>query len=122
MVSANGYTLPPALVFSRRNFKIHTLSGTPQIYYLDDMTDELFADIMRHFDKMTSSMKDNLTLVIMGNHQSRLASEVLNITKANGLILLTIPPHTSHTDSWMVRHPEQTLSIYSVAELVGIAF
>ncbi|KAF2900549.1 hypothetical protein ILUMI_05636 [Ignelater luminosus] len=91
---------------------------------------------------MTSSTKENPTLVIMDSHESHLASEVLNIAKENGVILLKIPPHTSHklqaldasmfgpfqnfynaaVDSWIVRHPEQTLTIYNVAELVGQAF
>lgn len=106
------------------------------------MTGELFAAVMRHFVKMTSSTKDNPTLVILDNHESHLAPEVLNIAKENGVHLLTIPPHTSHklqaldvsvygpfqkfynaaADSWMFRHPGQTLSIYNVAELVGQAF
>ncbi|KAF2884672.1 hypothetical protein ILUMI_21507, partial [Ignelater luminosus] len=89
-----------------------------------------------HFIKMTSSTKETPTLVIMDNHESHLAPEVLNIAKENGVILLTIPAHTSHklqalevsvfgpfqnfynaaVDSWMVRHPGQTLTIYNVAD------
>ncbi|KAF2886048.1 hypothetical protein ILUMI_20127, partial [Ignelater luminosus] len=60
------------------------------------MTSELFANVIRHFIKMTSSKKKNPTLVIMDNHESHLVREVLNIAKENGVILLTIPPHTSH--------------------------
>ncbi|KAF2896681.1 hypothetical protein ILUMI_09496, partial [Ignelater luminosus] len=76
----------------------------------------------------------------MDNHESHLAPDVLNIAKENGVILPTILPHTSHklqaldesvfgpfqnfynaaVDSWMVRHPGQTLIIYNVAELTGI--
>ncbi|KAF2891222.1 hypothetical protein ILUMI_14951 [Ignelater luminosus] len=106
------------------------------------MTGKLFANVIRHFIKMTFSTKENPTLVIMDNHESHLAPEVLNIAKENRVILLTIPPHTSHklqtldvsvfgpfqnfynaaVDSWMVRHPQQTMTIYNVAELVGQAF
>ena len=32
----------------------------------------------------------------MDNHESNLSPAVLNIAKENGVILLTIPPHTSN--------------------------
>lgn len=147
IVSATGTALPPVMVFPRKNFKTHMLTGAPSgtlglAQPTGWMTGELFADVMRHFVKMTSSTKDNPTLVIMDNHESHLSPVVLNIAKDNGVILLTIPPHTSHklqvldvsvfgpfqtyynaaADSWMIRHPGQTLTMYNVAELVGQAF
>lgn len=147
IVSASGSALPPAMVFPRKNFKNYMLSGAPAgtiglAQPTGWMIGELFQDVMKHFVKMTSSTKENPTLVIMDNHESHLAPAVLNTAKENGVILLTIPPHTSHklqaldvavfgpfqtfynaaADSWMIRHPGQTLSIYNVAELVGQAF
>lgn len=44
----------------------------------------------------TSSTKDNPIIVIVDNPESHLAPEVLNIAEDNGMILLTIPPHTNH--------------------------
>lgn len=147
IVSATGTALPPVMVFPRKNFKSHMLTGAPSgtlglAQPTGWMTSELFVGVMRHFVKMTSSTKNNPTLVIMDNHESHLSPMVLNIAKDNGVILLTIPPHTSHklqaldvsvfgpfqtyynaaADSWMVRHPGQTLTIYNVAELVGQAY
>nr|CAH7753296.1 unnamed protein product [Callosobruchus chinensis] len=51
----------------------------------DWMTGELFANVMRHFIQMTSSTKDNPTIIIMDNHESHLAPAVLNIAKDNGV-------------------------------------
>ncbi|KAF2885597.1 hypothetical protein ILUMI_20581 [Ignelater luminosus] len=123
------------MVFLQKNFTTHTLTAAPS-------STLGLANVIRHFIKMISSTKENPTLVITDNHESHLASEVLNIAKENGVILRTIPPHTSHklqtldlsvfglfqnfynaaVDSWIVRHPGQTLTIYNVAELVGQAF
>ncbi|KAF2891438.1 hypothetical protein ILUMI_14735, partial [Ignelater luminosus] len=138
IVSAAGSALPPAMVFPRKNFKTHMLTGAPSgtlslAQPTGWMTGELFANVIRHFIKMTSFTKENLTLVIMDNDESHLAPEVLNIAKENGVIL----PHTSHklqalevsvfgpfqnfynaaVDSWMVRHPGQTLTIYNLINL-----
>lgn len=106
------------------------------------MTGDMFLEVLKHFIKMTSSTRENPTLIIMDNHESHLTPAVLNHAKENGVTLLTIPPHTSHklqaldvsvfgpfqnyynsaADSWMYRNPGQTLTIYHVAELVGQAF
>ncbi|KAF2903168.1 hypothetical protein ILUMI_03015 [Ignelater luminosus] len=142
IVSAAGSALPPSMVFPRKNFKTHMLTRAPSSILGLAQPTEWIANVIRHFIKVTSSTKENPTLIIMDNHESHLAREVLNIAKENEVILRTIPPHTSHklqardvsvfgpfqnfynaaVDSWVVRHPGQTLTIYNVAELVGQAF
>nr|CAI5842433.1 unnamed protein product [Callosobruchus analis] len=67
-VSATGSELPPMIVFLRRNFKNH-------------ISARALPDVMRHFVHMTSSTKDNATLLIMDNDKSHLAPGVLNIVK-----------------------------------------
>lgn len=78
----------------------------------------------------------------MDNHDSQVSLEVITFAKENGIILLTIPPHTSHKlqpldrtvygplktfynnacDNWMLSHPGKTLTIYEIAECLGHAF
>lgn len=60
------------------------------------MTGDMFLEVLKHFIKMTSSTRENPTLIIMDNHESHLTPAVLNHAKENGVTLLTIPPHTSH--------------------------
>ncbi|KAF2897885.1 hypothetical protein ILUMI_08290 [Ignelater luminosus] len=122
IVSAAGSALLPAMVFPRKNFKTHLLTG-------------VFSGALG-LTQPTGWMSGELLA------NSHLARDVLNIAKENGVILLTIPPHTSQKlqaldvsvfgpfqnfynaaiNSWMVWHPGQTLTIYNVAELVGQAF
>lgn len=147
IVSATGSTLPPVMIFPRKKFKTHMLNGAPPgtlglAQPTGWMTGEMFIEVIKHFVKLTSSTKENPTLMLMDNHESHLNPAALNIAKNNGVTLLTIPPHTSHklqaldvsvfgpfqnyyngaADSWMHRHPGQTLSIYQVAEIMGVAF
>ena len=66
----------------------------------------------------------------------------MKYAKENGIILLTIPPHTSHklqpldrtvygllkryfnvaAQDWMTNHPAQRTTIYQISELIGIAY
>src|ERR1043165_237108 len=68
--------------------------------------------------------------------------EFIDLAKLNSVILVTIPPHTSHKlqpldisvygpfkklynrqiDSWLVSNPAKTLEIYELAELSGRAW
>ncbi|GBP27792.1 hypothetical protein EVAR_94196_1 [Eumeta japonica] len=146
-VSATGSTLPPAMVFPRKQLKSFMLNGAPVgtlglAQSTDCMNSDLFPEVMKHFVKVTASTKENPSLLIVDNHDSQLASAVLNIAKDNGVTLLTIPPHSSHRlqpldvsvfgplqtyynaamDSWLMRHPGKTISIYNIAELLGQAF
>ncbi|GBM59104.1 hypothetical protein AVEN_20123-1 [Araneus ventricosus] len=78
----------------------------------------------------------------MDNRDSHISIESLNYAKENGIILLTIPPHTSHNlqpldctvygplkryfnvaaQDWMTNHPAERITIYQIAELIGIAY
>lgn len=146
-VSATGNALPPAMVFPRKTFKTFMTNGAPTgtlglAQQTGWMNSELFPEVLKHFIKITSSSKENPSLLILDNHESHLAPAVLNIAKENGVTLLTIPPHTSHrlqpldvsvfgplqkfynaaADAWMLQHPGKTISIYDVAGLLGTAF
>ena len=77
----------------------------------------------------------------MDNHDSHISIEVTDLSKKNGVTLLTLPPHCSHklqfldqsvygpfktfynqaANVFMVSHPGKTITIYDVAELVGKA-
>lgn len=95
------------------------------------LVSDLFPDVMRHFIRHTSSSVENKTLLIMDNHESYLGIEALNIAKENGVIILTIPPHTSKLQpldmsvyfpfknfynaaiqAWLLEHPGIPLTIF----------
>ncbi|KAL2097010.1 hypothetical protein ACEWY4_006217 [Coilia grayii] len=81
-------------------------------------------------------------LLILDNHDSHVALEAVNVAKENGIIMLTLPPHTSHqlqpldksvfgplkryynraVDGWMRSNPGKVATIYDVPEMVNTAF
>ncbi|XP_022835755.1 uncharacterized protein LOC111363186 isoform X2 [Spodoptera litura] len=140
IVNAIGQALPPAMVFPRKNFKAHMLYGAPPgtlglAAPSGWMNTELFVEF-------TSASTDNPALLILDNHESHLSIEALDLAKASGVTVLTLHPHTtarlqpldvglngpfksfynSAIDSWLLRNPGKNLSIYNVAECVGIAY
>lgn len=106
------------------------------------MTSELFPRVMEHFIKHTNSSKENPSLLITDNHESHMCIEVLDLAKNAGVTMLTLPPHCSHkmqpldlsvfgpfksyyntsVDSWLLRNPGRTMTIYQIAECVGESF
>ena len=77
---------------------------------------------------------DRKVLLILDNHQSHISIEAITFAKENGIVLLTIPPHTSNklqpldlivfepfktfvsqgiTD-WIIPNPGKTISIYDL--------
>ena len=77
----------------------------------------------------------------MDNHEAHMSLEAVDLAKANGIVLLTIPPHTSHRlqppdrtvygpfknaysvamDGWMRSHPGRTVTIFDVPQIVKTA-
>lgn len=105
------------------------------------MTAVIFVQVIRHFIKGTNSSNENVTLLILGNVSSHLNIEVIDLCRENGVILFTLPPHTSHRTqpldvgvfgpfqtayskayhNWTVTHPGQVCTIYDIASLVNDA-
>lgn len=147
IIQASGSAIPPVIVFPRVHFKEHMLVGAPAgslglASPSGWMNSELFIKVIEHFIKHTHSSKENPTLLLLDNHESHLSIGALNLAKANGIIILTIPPHCSNKlqpldisvyksfqsnynsaiESWMLHHPGVPVTIYQVADFIGTAF
>lgn len=147
IVGADGNHVPPVMVFPRKFFKQHMIHGAPPntlglANQSGWMTSELFPEVIDHFIRHTHSTKQNPTLLIYDNHESHLSIDALKRAAENGVTILTLPPHCSHKlqpldisvfgpfkkyynaacDDWMRDNPGQTISIYNVAQFVGIAY
>lgn len=147
IIAANGSFIPPAMVFPRKNFKPWMLKGAPPgTLGLANpsgwMTKEKFCEVMRHFVEKTSASKANPALLILDNAEIHFSIECIDIAKENGVIMLTLPPHSSHKlqpldkavfssfkrfysealNNKMMSSPGHPLTIYEVAECVGYAF
>lgn len=78
----------------------------------------------------------------LDNHEAHISLKALDIAKTNGIVMLTIPPHTSHRlqpldksvygpfktyynralDGWMRSNPSKTANIYQIPGCVNDAF
>lgn len=147
IITATGTALPPVYVFPRVHFKEHFLTGAPAgslglANRSGWMTAELHIQVLKHIQRHTSSSKENPILIICDNHESHISIEAVNFCRDNGIVYLSLPPHTSHKlqpldvgvfgpfksklkiafNDWHVRNVGKTLSIYNIAGLTKSAF
>lgn len=146
-VNGVGNHIPPMLIFPRVFYKDHMLKGAPpgsvgSANKSGWSNETIFLDYLKHFIAAVKPTQEEKVLIIMDNHETHITVPAINLAKENGIVLLTMPPHTSHKlqpldrtvfgpyktyygeacNDWMVNHPGKTISIYDVSELVGKAF
>lgn len=145
-VRVTGNLFPPFYIFPRVHFKENLMlrnaapgsSGTanPSGW----QTVETLMIFLKHLVKHANPTSDKPMLILMDNHDSHESVKAVDFCKKNGIVLLTIPPHTSNRlqplyvslfgpfrghynraiDSWLAANPGKTCSLYEVAELLGI--
>ncbi|XP_065568954.1 uncharacterized protein LOC136032611 [Artemia franciscana] len=106
------------------------------------ISQDLFCEYLQHFVKHSRASSEQKKLLILDNHELHISLNAVNIAKANGIVLLTVPPHSSHRiqplevnifspfkpkynrpmDNWMLNDPGKTVTIYDIAGLVGTSF
>jgi len=100
-VSASGNVIPPLFIFPRVNYKDQFIRGPPQsstgrATLSHWINEDIFLEYLQHIITNTRCSPDHKILLIMDNHESHISLKVTDTAKASGIILLTIPPHTSH--------------------------
>lgn len=146
-MSASGVYVPPALIFPRKRQKLELMDGAPEdsLLLVSDsgyMNSDLFVQWLKHFIEMVRCSKDLLVLLILDNHSSHLSLEAIELARENGVILLSLPPHTSHRlqsldtgffgplkkayavacDNWQTSNPARAITQFQVARLFGTAY
>lgn len=100
-VNANGNSLPPFFLFPKKKM---------QAYFMDNATDGAvgfandsgwmaqteFVRFMDHFVRFARPSTDSPVLLLLDNHTSHLSIEALDLAVANGVHILSFPPHCSH--------------------------
>lgn len=148
IICANGNSLPPVFVFPRVRFdKQRMMTGAAPaalglVHKSGWMTTENFVLVLKFFKDNVRCDKEHPVLLLMDNHESHLSLEGVNFCRDNGITILTLPPHTSNrlqpldrcvfgpfkkyysesVHSWMLTHPNETLSIYVLPELCSKAW
>lgn len=100
-VSATGQYIPPMFIFpSVRVSASLTIDGPAgSIYKVSKsgwMTEPLFVEWLTHFKAKTNPTSENPMLLILDNHTTHCSVEAYDFCVANSIVIVSIPPHTSH--------------------------
>ena len=145
-ICGNGSVIPPMFIFPRKNYRDHFIHGGPQgsigkAAPSGWINEKLFIEYLSHFAVHTQCSKENMVLLILDNHESHISLAAVDKCRELGIVLLSIPPHTSHRlqpldksvfgpfkhayniamDSWIRSNPGKTVSIYNIPQLVAEA-
>ena len=146
-VNAVGKSLPPVMIFPRVHYKDHMITVAPPITLglatqSGWMNGELFPRVLDHFIKQMCCSTQNPAILSMDNHDSRLDIDIIEMARANGLSIITFPPHTSHklqpldmtvfgplkchyknaVEEWNLSHPGSRITTFDLPECFGRAF
>ena len=147
VVNAMGTAIPPMIIFPRVRYKEHFLSGAPtgsigagsQSGWINE---SLFVEFLQHIIAYTKCSPNEPILLILDIHESHCSIEAVTLAKEKGVIMLTLPPHTSNrlqpldksvygpfkayqnqaADGWMRSHPGKKISIYELPQTINEAF
>ncbi|XP_053951237.1 uncharacterized protein LOC128858766 [Anastrepha ludens] len=100
-VGANGDSVPPFFLFPSKNMQSTFLDNVSPgtAGFANDsgwMCQPEFVRYIRHFIMFLKPSKDHPVLLLMDNHVSHMSVEALDIAAANGVHILSFPPHCSH--------------------------
>lgn len=147
-VSACGQYVPPCLIFPRKRENPILMDNAPTAakgFFNESgwMTGEMFCKFINHFIEFVKPTKERSVVLILDGHSSHTKNlQALDIARNNGLILLSLPPHTTHKlqpldvgffkplqtyydryiDRWLRNHPGRTFTEYQVAEALKEAY
>ena len=100
-VNAIGNALPPMFIFPRVKYHDHFIRDAPTSSIggankTGWMNKELFVDYLKHVIKFSGCSTEKKLLLILDNHETHKSLEAIDLARENGIIMLTLPPHTSH--------------------------
>jgi hypothetical protein len=100
-MNAVGTFIPPMFIYSRkRHSPLLEKDGPPGAVYDHSnngwTNEEIYIRWLQHFVKSAKPSKDKPCLLILDNHYSHCTLESYSYCKENFIIVVSIPPHTSH--------------------------
>lgn len=140
--NALGIMIPPMFIFPRVHF---IRDGPPGCVGTANasgwMVEEHFLEFLHHFQRHTRASVNAKVLLILDNHSSHLSVRGIDFARANGIVMLSFPPHCSHRlqpldrsvfgplkgkvnalcDTWMRAHPGLPMTIYDIPGIVRVA-
>ena len=114
-VNATGNAVPPMFIFPRVTFKEYFMNGSAagSIGHSTKsgwMNEEAFTIYLEHFIRHTNCSIDHPVLLILDNHKSHISLKAVTTSKENGVVMLTLPPHTvcNHWSKQCIDHLKPT--------------
>ena len=96
-----GAFIPPLFIFPRKRMVPSLMNDAPQgaVGYKSTnswMEGSIFLNWLIHFQRITNASLDNKVLVILDNHNTNIFLPAVDYAQNHGIVLLSIPPHSSH--------------------------
>ena len=146
--SAAGTYIAPMLIFPRKRMQQEFQTGLPpsatsQVHETGWMTKELFLVWFEKFISFTGAKKEKPMLLLLDGHSTHTKSlALIDMARANGVILLCFPPHCSHrlqpldvafmkplskyyeeeVRKWLRCNPGKVVTLFQIASLFGTAY
>ncbi|XP_063932672.1 uncharacterized protein LOC135144577 [Zophobas morio] len=100
-MSASGNYIPPMFIFPRQRMTpLLEKDGPPGALYTNSkngwINEQLFVDWLQHFAAYVKPTQESPVLLILDNHSSHISLPAFNYCKENHIVVLSIPPHSSH--------------------------
>lgn len=100
-MNAIGSYVPPMMIFPGCRLQAACRQGGPEgtVYACSKsgwITEELFILWLQHFVSFVKPTPSEPALLILDNHSSHISLQAYNYCKENGVVMLSLPPHTSH--------------------------
>ncbi|XP_030758190.1 uncharacterized protein LOC115883904 [Sitophilus oryzae] len=146
--NAAGMNIPPMLIFKRIRFKDELKEDAPPgtIFACSEsgwITSELFVKWLKHFINFVKPSKNKNVLLIMDGHTTHTKNlEAITLARENGIIMMSLPAHTTHrmqpcdisffkplssyynqaADKWLRANHSQNITQFQVSRLLGEAY
>jgi hypothetical protein len=146
-LNASGGYIPPFFIYKRKRENALLIKDGPSGCQMA-VTDKGYIDTptfikwLDHFAKHSNANKGAPALLILDNHASHVNFEAIQHAESLGVVMISLPPHSSHktqpldrvffkplktsynevADSWQSSHPGQVLTVYHIAQLFKVAY
>lgn len=146
-ISAAGSYVPPFFLFPRQRMNPLFMKGCSPgaVGYANGsgwMDSDHFVKYLDHFINHVKPGPDKKILLILDNHNSHRTLAAINKARENNIIMVSLPPHTSHRlqpldctvfgslkhqyakecDLWHTNNPGSRVSLYDIVEIFSKAF
>lgn len=146
-MSASGLYVPPLFIFKRERMKEGLDKNGPigSIYRCSSsgwITEDLFLEWLHHFASFIKVSKEDPALLVLDNHCTHSTLKSYNFCRDNGIVVVSLPPHTSHRlqpldltffsslkgayyqecDQFIKSHHFEKISVTNIAELFAKAY